>query len=313
MSKTDEIEVVAIACSDLHLSAKAPIWRSAENDWFKAMKRSLLELKKLSEEYQAPIICSGDLFDKWNSPPELINFALKNLPHMFAIPGQHDLPLHRYEDMHRSAFGTLIEAGAITLVKPGIPIDISSGGKPVYVHGFPWGNNLKPVINAHEGVFNIAIIHEYIWINGRSYPNAPKENKLAYKTGKFINDKWMNWDVVIFGDNHKGFKANIGKTSVFNCGGFMRRKADEIDYKPQIGLIYDDGEVVPWELDISKDKYIETMKKEESVEIDMSSFIEELKSMGDTAFDFSEAVKAFMIKNKTMKQVKKIIIESMEG
>ena len=54
------------------------------------MQRSLEQIRDLQKEFDCPVICAGDIFDKWNSPPELINFAYDNLPEIYAIPGQHD-------------------------------------------------------------------------------------------------------------------------------------------------------------------------------------------------------------------------------
>ena len=106
-SKNTE-NIIAIFAADLHLSLKAPIWRSTEQDWFEAMLRPLVELRTLATLHNCPIVYAGDIFDKWNSPPELINFAIEHLPKGHAIPGQHDLPLHNYEDIRKSAYWTLV-------------------------------------------------------------------------------------------------------------------------------------------------------------------------------------------------------------
>ena len=113
LPKTDKI--VAIVCADIHLSSKAPVWRSNEPDWFAAMLKPLKQLVQLQAELECPVLIAGDIFDRWNASPELINFAMKYLPIVdtYAIPGQHDLPLHNYEDMEKSAYGVLKRAGTI--------------------------------------------------------------------------------------------------------------------------------------------------------------------------------------------------------
>ena len=116
--------VIALLVGDIHLSAKAPLCRAKEPDWFEAMARPLMELvdlqKQIGKESDGipPILCAGDVFDRWNSPPELINFALEYLPpQMYSIPGQHDLPNHNYNEIDRSAYWTLVAANKITNVE----------------------------------------------------------------------------------------------------------------------------------------------------------------------------------------------------
>ncbi len=80
--------VLAILCSDLHLSLKHPLIRIKEPDWMQAQKRVLLQITAIATKYQAPVVFAGDLFDRWDSPAELITFALSYLPDPFyAIPG----------------------------------------------------------------------------------------------------------------------------------------------------------------------------------------------------------------------------------
>lgn len=98
--------VIAVLCSDIHLCHTCPPARSNEPNWYDAMARTLDELAGIASHYYVPILCAGDVFDRWNSPPELINFAIKHLPPMHCIPGQHDLPNHSLEDIRRSAYST---------------------------------------------------------------------------------------------------------------------------------------------------------------------------------------------------------------
>ena len=303
-------KVIAIFCADLHLSLNPPIWRSPEPDWFAAMKRPLDEIKEIQENHNCPILCAGDIFDRWNSPPELTNWVGEYLPeNMYAIPGQHDLPLHNYDDIKRSAYWNLVQQGKIENLWPNDLFNISSSKLTLY--GFPYGKDIQ--VNKNETAFTqIALVHEYCWIDGHAYPNAPKENYLTRKNSDFIGTKLKGYDIVIFGDNHKGFQTNIGSTDIFNCGTLMRRKSDEIDYKPQIGLLYSDGSVEPYYLDTSQDKYLDVVSVEDSMEdLNMKSFIEELEKLGDTDLDFTEAIKYYLQKNKISKSIQNIIIKAM--
>ena len=109
---------IAILCSDLHLSLQRPACR-ADDDWMGVQAGYLNQLKQLAVDSNysfgtLPIAFAGDLFDKWNVQPELINFALEHLPDgMICVPGQHDLPNHRLDQVHRSGYGVLVAAGKI--------------------------------------------------------------------------------------------------------------------------------------------------------------------------------------------------------
>ena len=93
----------------------------------------------------------------------------------------------------------------------------------------------------------------------------------------------------------------------------MRRKSDEKHYAPQVGLLLESGEVKPHFLDISKDKYLDSIYDSVIIEeLDIEEFLEELKKLGDTSLEFTGAVKQFFEKNKTHPVVQKIILKAGE-
>lgn len=300
---TDQ-KVIAIFCSDLHLSLKAPISRAGEPNWFDAMARQLGELEELRVVHDCPIICAGDIFDKWNSGPELINFALKTLPNgICAIPGQHDLPLHNYEDIKKSAYWTLVQAGRINNLKPGDDLPFGE----FYLTAFPWGYPIEP--SQRGDLIHIAVVHEYIWSSkGTSYPGAPEENKLT-KGRKDL----AGYDVAVFGDNHKGFDTKMGDCHVVNCGGFMRRNADQIGYQPRAALLFEDGSIGLHYYDTSKD-VIEAKGPiiEVGEDMELQEFMSELMSLEESTLDFEEAMGQALEKIKPNKAVKELILEAME-
>src|SRR5262245_45393768 len=136
----DQTKAIAIFASDLHLSEKAPVARSAEPDWFAAQQRHLVELAELQDRVDAPIFYAGDIFDKSNPSPRLINWAIDHLPRGYAIPGQHDLPFHRLEDIKDSGYWTLCRTTVLTNIQDTITLDL---GK-ILVRAFPWGHEIEP-------------------------------------------------------------------------------------------------------------------------------------------------------------------------
>ena len=304
---------IAILSADYHLSHNPPIWRSNESDWYDAMARPLHEINELQEKYKCPVLCAGDIFDKWNSPAELINFALKNLPdEIYAVPGQHDIPNHNIQEIARSAFASLTLTERINWTT-------HVGIKNLYVNSFPYGRVINPVQNYRKADLNVALVHDYVWMRGHSYPNAPKEKQIPRVIKKnnknMIDRKYYGYDMVVYGDNHAGFTTTIGKTTIWNCGALMRRDKDQIDYKPRVGLLYSDGHVEPYYLDVSKDKHLtadEMKDAKEFEEIDMEKFAVELRKLGTSSLDFAEAMKRFWCTNNTRKAVQDIVSKAME-
>ena len=301
-------KVIAICTADIHLSQNPPVARSVEPDWFLAMERPLKQLGDLAEEHNCPIIAAGDIFDRYSSSPELINWAIKHLPPMYAVSGQHDQPYHNLDDLHKSAYWTLVEAGIVE--------DLSNKCEQVDsllgMMGFPWGSEIESrdelgIIVDGRYTISIAVIHSYVYSHkANSYPGAPIENQLgAYK------EKLKGYDVAIFGDNHKGFLAKAGDCNVINCGSLIRRSIDEKDYKPFVGLIYDDGHIEQHFLDVSEDKWMEVEELPESKLDDkgLSDFVNELKGLDRTSLDFRDAVLRYMESNEVEETTKEILLE----
>lgn len=305
--KDTVMKVVAILCSDIHLSHTAPIARSAEKDWYAAMKRSLVQLNELKEHYDVPVIIAGDIFDKWNSPAELINFACDYIPcDCFAIPGQHDLPGHSQDSIKRSAYWTLVNSNTISHLPDHLPITMNditmtafSWGADLYIEGMKDFDNIK-----HP---SIAVIHKYIWHKNAKYTGAVEEDE----AGNCLKRIKKEFDSFVIGDNHKSFMAG---NNVLNCGGFMRRKIDEIDYRPSVGLLREDGSIRKHFLACSEDMFIDVSTTKELGEhaLRLLSFVDDLKTVGNGAVDFVQMIKDVISKNKVGKRVADAIIRALE-
>lgn len=304
-------KVVAITCSDIHLSELPPVFRAKEKNWFEAMARPLREIRQLAIDLDAPILCAGDVFDKWNATSKLINFAIDTMPKMHAIPGQHDLPYHSLDRINESAYGTLERCGLIeTIAQDGNGLIYQSNERIIQVIGFPWGAELKNHTRPKttKKTIQIALVHKYCWTSTFSYPGASKEEEVAVHSKKL-----SGFDIAVFGDNHKGFLTLPTKKTptVLNHGSFLIRKSDEMDHTPVVGLIYSDGSVRTHKLDLSKDVYAIAATKE-TTEIKenakLIAFLDNLSKLGYSKLDFEEAVKAYLKKNtKISKSVSEII------
>ena len=311
------MEVLAVTCSDVHLTLTAPISRSNEPDWLEAQGRVLDQVKEIADKHQVPVIYAGDIFHKNNAPPELINWAIGRLPWGYAVPGQHDLPHHVYDDVRKSAYWTLVEVGNIVdLEWNEVQVEEHSDYK-LALYGFPWGKDIRYIdhdIPTGADLYNVAVIHKYIWVAGKTFVGAPEEEKLsAYKK------ELRGFDVATFGDNHKGFTGVADDCKVINNGCLIPRRADELNYEPFVGLICldEDGYVCvsTEKLDISQDLWSldESMSADaELIKEDMGRFLKELKSLNSDEYNFKDAVTHFLATNKVSEGVKGILLDVLE-
>lgn len=288
LPKTD---VIAIVCSDLHLCENAPAARAAEPNWWDAMARPLNEIGKLSRHYDCPILIAGDLFDRWNPRPPLINFALATMPRrVYAIPGNHDLPYHDPGMLGQSAYWTLVAAGRINNLEPGVIHNLNSD---LTVYGFPFGTNTAARWGKRRGV-SVALVHAFVWrgIAGDAAACYVPPNST-------VNDfKLRGYDVAAFGDNHQHFTASHKYgAAVINCGAAIRRTTAERDYTPAVGLITKSGEIIPRPLEsAAADKWIDTDEPARPDVADESAagaerFAAELRNLQTDSLDFVAAVR----------------------
>lgn len=305
---------IAIFVSDIHLSHTPPAARSNEPDWYAAMGRTFAMLAKIQKRYGTPpIFCAGDVFDRYNPPPELINFAIEQMPCMYAVPGQHDLPNHRYSDIERSAYWTLVEAGILT--------DLGSGAvlrfENFTLFPYPWDFDPEETPLPRSKKPAIALIHKFMWY-------GDPEHELHSRT-TLVNQCFQKWGkkfkLVVSGDNHQSFRytpQNESKVRMLNCGSFMRRSIDQSAHRPVAWVLLDDWTVTyedlghPGDVMLSRE---ETQKIEQQEIPGLSKVIEELKSLGleDDQIKFEAVVDAVVRKVNPKQIVRKVIRSIMEA
>jgi predicted phosphodiesterase len=237
----------------------------------------------------------------------LINWAIEHLPKkMIAIPGQHDLPYHSQVNLHESAFMTLVHAGVITKVGLG---DMMFVTPLLRVHGFPFGEQVRPIAAKVDGTIDVALIHHYLWVMHHKYPGAPPESRASNWTKTLAG-----YDIAVFGDNHDGFTTRVGDCMVYNCGCLIQCKSDERHYKPSVGLLQDSGDIWRRYLDTSGNKWIDQPDEEKVDDDRLSSAIQELIGLDADSLDFREALRRTLDSMKDLRPgVKQVLMEIMEG
>ena len=92
----------AILAADLHLEESTPVSRT--DDYLAAQLRKLEFLQILRDQNGGcPILCAGDIFNKWKVSPWLAAWAYSHLPEgIITVPGNHELPMHSVEEFEKS-------------------------------------------------------------------------------------------------------------------------------------------------------------------------------------------------------------------
>ena len=299
-------KVALILVSDLHLSENPPIARLDEGDWYNLMEDRLADLCLLQEEHQCPVICAGDVFDHWKPSPRLINFAIENLPHMYAVPGQHDLPAHDYTSMHRTGYGVLIRAGKIKNLA-GIPTLLNR----YWIWGSGWEQPIPQVTPASSDTFNLLVAHRYICTAATGYMGSAASARVTAYFGEL-----QGYNYAHFGDNHIPFEADCGTCKVINTGGFIRRTIADRAWTPRAVLLYDDGSFSVYSLPTADyDKLSDahnTAGLTTGTHLDLSGFVAQLEALGATGLSFRDAITRYVEKEECSDLVKRNLLASLD-
>lgn len=293
------------------------------------MAAHLEPISVLSDVLCVPVFCAGDIFDKWNVPPELITFAMNFLPKMYAVPGQHDMPYHDPQQLWRSAYQTMIKAGCIINLIPKKPCRVGD----VIVVGYPWDTKLdkapkKKPINQfpcypekppNKGIRLpdekcpwLSVAHHYVWNKGNGHPGAKEHDKAGR-----LRKRLEGFDVALFGDNHKQFfypSTWSDYPTVVNMGSLMARTIDQQDHVPQVALMFLDGHVEQCTLTVPKPEWATTedILHHAKFNFDAAALLQDLGRGLDTKLDFIKAINAFIHDNKVGKRTTEVLRSSME-
>lgn len=297
----------AIFCSDIHLRLSTPKCRT--DNYFDAQAETIKFLKDLGEEYNCPILCPGDLFNKAKVDQELEVWAIENLPeNMIVVPGQHDLPNHNLKLLKKSSLGVLASSGKITLITN--PKAICIPGFPNFIiYGFPYGTKLEPNKEIFDFVKHpIAIIHYFTYI-GKTWPGnqSPHARQLLRRL--------KGYDLILTGDNHLPFVIEEEGRLLVNPGSISRTKSDQINHKPRIYLWYAESNTVEPVYIPIKQNVICTFHIEKQRERDnrMEAFVTTVTSQEKINFNFISNLETYFRDNNESKEVEKIVWECLEN
>ena len=103
------------------------------------------------------------------------------------------------------------------------------------IDGYSYGTDLSKIECKPTDKIKIAMIHNLAWFNEAPYIGASESGNI-----KNLYKKLSVYDIVSIGHIHIGFIQKYKDTLFINNGSVMRLKADQIDYKPFVTLLYND-------------------------------------------------------------------------
>ena len=277
-----------ILTGDWHLREDTPVCFTG--DFQKEQWDCVRFIKNLQKKYQIPIVHAGDLFHHWKPSPWLLSTTIENLPAMFySCVGQHDIPQHNLELIHKSGIYTLEISGHLTIL-----------------NGTHFGQ--EPIEIAHSTLPTDILVWHHLTYLTEPYPGATGGN--AYD----ILHKYSQFRLVVTGDNHCSFTIEKNKRRLVNTGNLTRQAADQIDFKPCVWLWYSSDNSVqqvflPIEEGVVSRVHLEK-KEERDGRID--AFISKLNDKYETTLSFEQNLDAFFNANNTEKEIKQIIYKSIE-
>lgn len=303
---------VGLFLADLHHDHVVPSARGeTQDEWYESQKRQVRAVERRWAELGCPlVVVCGDWFHSgWKPhrcPPELINRVIdwwkcfkdsEGQSCVWSVPGNHDLPYHRYQDKEKSAYWTLVQSGVVNDL--GEHAEIAG---TVVLHGFPWGGRTPHKLsqqyldNFHarhgQEYVHVAVVHDYIWSHGHSFPNAPQD-----KYARRHAENLAGFDLAFFGDNHSSFdvlygdRGNTNFPYLVNCGRFMNRNADERDKPCYFWVLWSDKTVTKELFDTSRDKWHDRSvhdHKDDASPPDFSAFLDLLAKDPKKALDFAD-------------------------
>jgi DNA repair exonuclease SbcCD nuclease subunit len=246
-------------------------------------------VNRLQEKYKCPVIHAGDLFHHWKPSPWLLSMVITNLPDKFyTLLGQHDIPQHNLELVHKCGVYTLELAGKLTILN---------------------GTHFEqePIEIAHSTLpLDILVWHHLTYLTP-PYPGATGGN------AESILKKYSQFRLIVTGDNHCSFTIEKNGRRLVNTGNLTRQTADQIDFKPCVWLWYNDNSVqqvfLPIEEGVVSREHL-VVKQERDSRID--AFISKLNDKYEVSLSFENNLEQFFKTNDISKEVKQIIYTNLE-
>lgn len=278
----------AILTADWHLRQSKPECRL--DDFEETQWKKVKFVSDLQEQYDCPVLHSGDLFDHWKPSPNLMAKTIQNLPKRFyTVYGNHDLPYHSMKLADESGVYAVATGKGLEVLPFGYWNDTPSedGGMVV---------NSKKVYVWHKYVHQIKHLHI--------------EGEAAHK----ILRQYPQFDLIVTGDNHIPFVEEHEGRLLVNPGCLTRQNADQIDFKPRVYLWYaKENKVVPMYIPVEQGVISRVhLDKQEQRDTRIDAFVESLQGNWGVGINFEENLRVFEREQKTPQNIMEIVYKAID-
>lgn len=266
-----------IATADWHLQMAVPRCRQeTEAEWFQHQARRLNWIVDMANSLNQDLYIAGDITDKAITSPAITRMFIMAMLRLkgtcYVMPGNHCLPNHSLDKMGESNYGILdaIAQGAGNIKT----IDQSPYAYVPYGQDGVWLGKKVP---------QILFIHRLVFASQEDMPPNAEAITARSLLGLYPGPK-----VLVTGDNHTKFHAQMGGRSVVNCGCITKRTIDFQDKDLAIWMINEDTfEVqeipIPDNSILVRDNHVEVRKENEEK---FKALVEILKDAGAMTLDF---------------------------
>ena len=286
----------AIFTADWHLREDVPECRI--DDFWITQWNKVAFISELQEQHDCPVIHAGDLFNHWKPSPFLLSETIKYLPARFyTIHGNHDLPQHNLDLVHKCGIFTLMRAGKLAVLAQG-----HWGVDPENWKRFESTSNFI-------GLPKEVLVYHIMTYQGKDpWPGCtdPKAVKLLRK--------YPEYDLIVTGHNHKSFVEEYDGRLLVNPGSLTRQEADKAEHKPCVYLWYAENNTVE-RVDLPIEKGVvsrEHIDKKENRDNRIDAFVSSLNSEWTGAVSFEKNVEKMLRKNKVKTSVKQIVYKALD-
>jgi len=290
---------------DLHITEERPRNRTDEN-YFLTQAEKIKQILSIGNKHKAPLFLPGDIFNHYKKPSNyLLQFYIQlfsNYPYkIYGVRGQHDLKLHS-TDVEDTALAVLEAAKVIQIVNPLEDY--------VCIYRASFGEEIPPVKD--KAAFNILITHRMIVHNDKIW-----EQQENFDYAENLLRKHPEYDIIVSGDNHHYFHAEVQGRHLFNCGSLMRATTAQLEHVPKI-VIFDLATKKFQEIPLSVKPIaevfnLEKVEKEKKERKNFDAFIKGLSETTTVAHSLKAKLEAALKANKVDKEIRNIFDEVMEG
>lgn len=286
---------------DWHIREDQPTSRT--DDFWETQKRKLEWLFEFAVmKGCSHILQPGDFFNRGRPVQSqilevfMIQLLQKHRVSVLAVPGNHDLPYHRMDQLDRSSIGVLIEGGFVWNLDAN-PLSVQD----IEVFGAGWGNEL-PKTDPEK--LSIGVAHVSIDVDN-SFPGW--ENARDYL-------RRQPYQLLVTGDNHQQFEIEEDEKLLINPGCLTRQSISDIDHEPAVYLFDTDrpGSFTRVPVPIEHGVLVQSKRKEiEERDEKIQAFVESMKRDGEVSLSFESNLKRMIDENNVPQPVADLIWESI--